>query len=110
MKLRISLVILSFVILGAHFLREGNLLLAILCVAAPIVLFIKKRWALVAVQTFLSCGAVLWIFITVDLVQARMSQSTPWLRMVVILAGVAALTAYSAWTLNGSEFRQKYPD
>lgn len=107
--MKIFLVILSFLILGAHFLREGNLLLAILSVAAPCFLFIRKRWALVAVQTFLSCGALLWIFATIDLVQARMSQGMPWLRMAVILGAVAAFTAYSAWALNGSKFRQKYP-
>ena len=44
MALRIVLLVFAYLLLGAHFLRIGNLVLRVFCVLSPFLLFIRKRY------------------------------------------------------------------
>jgi len=48
--LSILLVIIACLLLGAHFLRAGQILLTIGCVVFPLLLVIKARWSLRLIQ------------------------------------------------------------
>lgn len=110
MTLRLTLLVLSFLILGAHFLREGSMLLVLLSLLAPLLLFIRRRWVLIAVQVLLYCGVLVWIDTLVDLIRLRLQHDAPWLRMALILGAVILVTAYSGLMLNSKMVVEKYHD
>ena len=55
--LRLIPVILSFLLLGAHFYRSGQVMLAAICVALLFLLFIRKSWVPRLFQILLVLGA-----------------------------------------------------
>jgi hypothetical protein len=98
----------SVLILAAHFLRTGPMILAVLCLTIPLTLFIRRIWALRVVQLFLLLGATEWLRTLIALVQDRQVQGEPWLRLVIILGTVAAFTVGSAFILQVKKVREHY--
>ena len=93
-------VVLSFLVLAAHFLRGGSLLLVIVMLGAPLLLLARERWAARVLQAALLLGALEWIRTLVTLTSARLEAGEPFLRMAVILAVVAAVAVLSAIGLS----------
>ncbi|MEA3500722.1 MAG: hypothetical protein U9R41_06885, partial [Candidatus Marinimicrobia bacterium] len=60
-----SPIILSLLLLGAHFNKAGWLPLVIFCVILPFTLFVKRVWIARLVQIVLILGAIEWIRITI---------------------------------------------
>ncbi len=87
---------LSFLLLGAHFLHHQNLILMAISLAAPWILFIRRRWALRVVQAVLVIAALEWLWTAVSLAQERINAGDPWKRMAIILGAVAMWTLGSA--------------
>jgi len=108
MFVRVIPLILASLLLAAHFLRDGNLVLTLMCVLMPLLLLIKKRWSWLVVQLFAYAGAAIWIYTTVALVQQRIFWGIPWVRLVMILGGVALFTAWAGLLLNSSRIREMY--
>ncbi len=96
MALKIIPLILSFVLLEAHFLRTENLVLTVGCVLFPFVLLLKARWSLVAVQAVLYFGVAIWVSTAFRIARQRMMMGEPWGRMTLILGAVALWTFFSA--------------
>mgnify|MGYP001616558067 CR=1 FL=1 len=100
--LRVSPALLSGLLLGAHFLRQGSLLAALICLGLPTAALIMRRdWALAATRLLMWTGALLWILNGYRLTQARVNRGEPWQRLAFILGAVAVWTASSAWLLGG---------
>ena len=98
----------SVLVLAAHFLRTGPMILAVLCLIVPLTLFVRRMWALRLVQLFLLLGAAEWVRTLIVLVRDRQAQGEPWLRLVVILGAVAAFTAGAAFILQAKKVRDHY--
>lgn len=97
---------LSLLVLGAHFLRAGQLPLVAVVVALMALLFVRRRWAGRTVQVALLVGAVEWVRTTLILMGERASMGRPYERMVVILGAVAAVCALSALPLRARRARR----
>lgn len=108
MALRLIPPSLSALLLAAHFLRRGQFVPAVVCLLAPLLLLVPRRWSLRAVQLFLLAGAALWGQLTWQLVRERASAGVPWLRLALILGAVTALTLLSAWLLQSTTVRARY--
>jgi hypothetical protein len=93
-------VVLSFLVLAAHFLRGGSLLLVIVLLGAPLLLLARERWAVRVLQVALLLGALEWIRTLVTLTSARLEAGEPFLRMAIILLVVAAVAVLSALGLS----------
>ncbi|MDO8643446.1 MAG: hypothetical protein Q7S00_00575 [bacterium] len=93
-------IILSSVVLAAHFLREGRIFLTLVCLAIPFFLLKRERWVVFLLQGFLLMGASVWIYTLVKIAQVRMVTGEDWKRMAFILGGVALVTAGSALLLR----------
>jgi hypothetical protein len=106
---RLLPVILSGLVLAAHFLRAGNLILVIICLGALLILLIRESWAARLVQVLLLLGSLEWIRTMMGLMAERKSLGQPWIRMAAILTGVALFTAASALSLQGKRMRERYP-
>ena len=110
MALRISLYIVAALLLGAHFLRAGNLALVALCLAAPLLFAWRSRWSLIALQLLAYCATASWIAVAMQLVQMRQQLGQPWTVAVIILGSVALLTLLAGLLLNSRAIRLRYPD
>ena len=106
--LRLLPVFISFLLLGAHFMRAGqNLVLPGLGLLL-LLLFIRQWWVPRLIQVVLMLGAVEWVITTVSLAQMRMQMDLPWLRMAVILGAVALFTLLSGLVFQSRALRERY--
>jgi len=108
MILRISLLIITYLLLSAHFLRDGDTLLSIACLIIPFLLFIKKKWSLIVVQLFTYLGVIVWIMTLINLINERVQSNDQWIRMILILLLIIALTTYVSIFLNSKIIKDKY--
>lgn len=100
--------LLSFLLLGAHFLHQGSLTLLMVSLLIPLTLLIRHRWAARAVQVVLMIAALEWISTAIMLAEKRMADGDPWKRMAVILGGVALWTVCSALLFETPPLRRRY--
>ena len=89
-------IVLSLIVLGAHFMRYGNTVGVIGSVVLVAMLFIRRPWAARAMQAALVLAALEWLHTLYNLVQVRIALDQPFTRMAVILGVVAAVTAGSS--------------
>jgi hypothetical protein len=99
---------LALALLGAHFYRAGSLLPVLACVLLIVLLAWPRAWVARLVQASVLLGAGEWLWTLVLLAQARAALGQPWLRLALILAGVAAFSAASALVFRRARLRQHY--
>ena len=100
--------ILSYLVLAAHFLRGGHLVMTGLCLALAVALAFRNRWLALAAQVSLLLGAAEWVRTLVLLLAERRSLGEPFTRMALILGGVAAFTLASAFLFYCPVLRRRY--
>lgn len=105
---RLIPVILSALLMAAHFSRADNFFLILLSLIAPFILLVRKPWAARAMQIALLLGALEWVRTLVVIARARLAVGEPWLRMAVILGVVALVTAGSALVFQTKALKTRY--
>lgn len=105
---QLSPVIISFILLGAHFSRGDNIPLMILSLAFPFLLLIKRKWITRIIQIILILGSIEWIRTIINIVQDRKSAGESWSRMALILAGVVLITALSSLVFFSKTLKTHY--
>ncbi len=108
MALRIVPVVLSSLVLGAHFYRAGYTPLAVAAALFPLLLLFRNLWCLRAVQVFLFFGAAEWIRTILTIADVRQAMGRPWIRMAAILGAVAFITLVSGLLLGARRVREHY--
>ena len=106
--LKLLPVVLSFLLLGAHFYRAGLVPLTVLCVAVLFLLFLRKRWVPRLFQILLLVGAFEWLRTLYVFAAMRIAWDQPWGRLALILGGVALFTALSALVFRNGKLRRYY--
>ena len=101
-------IVLSLLVLGAHFLRYDNMVGVIAALVVIGLLFIRKPWVARILQAALLLGALEWGHTLYQLVQARAAQGVPATRLVLILATVIAVTAVSALLFESKTLKRIY--
>lgn len=101
-------VILSTVVLGAHFYRSGNVVLVGLLLFLPFILFIRRPWVPGFYVGVLLLGAAEWVRTLIEIAGARQTEGAPWLRMAIILGVVALATASSSLVFALRPLRERY--
>ncbi|MBW1819739.1 MAG: hypothetical protein JRJ60_21575 [Deltaproteobacteria bacterium] len=106
---RLFPVILSALLLGAHFFRAGLTYLAVAIVLFPVVLLMKRAWVARLTQLVLVLGGIEWIRTLLVFVAARREMGQPWTRLAAILGCVALFTIGSGllFSLSGA-LRRRY--
>lgn len=89
-------IVVSFLMLAAHFYRAGLLVLVGVALLLPLLLFVRKSWAARTLQVALFLGAAEWVRTIAVFALARMELGYPYLRMALILGAVALFTGASA--------------
>ena len=106
--LMVSPILLSAVLLAAHFLRAGDFVPMLVSLAAPALLLLHQTWVPSIIQTALVFGALEWIRTVIVLAQERQALGEDWTRLALILGGVALLTASSALVFRSRRLRGRY--
>ena len=106
--LKLLPVVLSFLLLGAHFYRAGLVPLTVLCVAVLFLLFLRKRSVPRLFQILLVLGAFEWLRTLYVFAAMRIAWDQPWGRLALILGGVALFTALSALVFRNGKLRRYY--
>jgi hypothetical protein len=101
-------VMLSLVVLAAHFVRHGQPVLVFLSLAAIGLLAVPRRWAALVLQVALLLGAAEWARTLVILVRLRTASGEPVDRMAIILSAVAVATAASALVFRTRRARSQF--
>jgi len=106
--IRLLPVILSLLLLGAHFFRAGHTVLVLVSVTILLIMLIRKRWVARLVQAVLVIGGVEWIRTLLVFVKMRQAAGEPWERLALILGGVAIFTVCSALVFRFKSLRERY--
>jgi len=106
--LRLLPVILSALLLGAHFYRGGNVGLAIVSGSVPFILLFRRKWVTYAVSGLLLVGALVWLEVTFAFVHIRQALGLPWVRLAVILGSVTVVTGLSALVFRKKKLHALY--
>ncbi len=110
MKVKITciLLVIAALLLGAHFLRHGNLFLVALSALAPLLLLVRHRWSLYVLQALAYAGAGVWIYTAFRLVELRSQYDRPWGVAAVILGTVSLVTLLAGLLLNSRGMKDRY--
>ena len=106
--IRLLPVILSLLVLGAHYFRSGIYFIVVIILGLLGLLFVKKAWVARLTQVVLVLGMIEWIRTLFELVAVRQAFGQPWARMVAILGIVALLTGASALVFRGAALKERY--
>jgi hypothetical protein len=106
--LRLLPVILSLLLLGAHFSRHNLTFLIVLPVALLGLLFVRQPWVARLVQWILVIAAIEWLRTAAVLAMQRQDLGMPWMRSAVILGAVCIFTLLSALVFRSHPLRQRY--
>lgn len=100
--------ILSLIVLGAHCMRMGTPYLMVIPLAALVLLIWPRRWVARLAQVTLIIGALEWLRAMTGYVSVRMQLDMPWLRLAIILGGVALFTLLSSLVFRTQRLRRRY--
>jgi len=95
-------------LLGAHYYRAGYIPLVIIFAASIFLLFLRRPWAVRIVKIELLIGGFEWLRTLFNLASVRNSMEMPWIRLVMILGGVALMTFASILVFRSRELRKRY--
>jgi hypothetical protein len=101
-------VVLSLVVLGAHFMRYGQFVGVFGALVLMVLLFVRRTWVARLMQVVLILGALEWSHTIYELALVRAAQGQPFTRMVIILGVVAAVTLLSALLFEHPEMKKTY--
>ena len=101
-------IVLSLVVLGAHFMRYGSTLGVIGAAGLIILLFVRQWWVARLVQIALVLGAIEWLHTLYEMLQLRMAFDQPYMRLVLILGTVIVVTLASALLFQAKDLKKIY--
>ena len=106
--IRLLPVILSFLLLAAHFLRSGLIPFVALALLLTALLLVRRVWVARLVQMALVLGALEWLRTLLYLVALRQEAGQPWARLAIIIGIVAAFTGSSAFIFFCNSLKVRY--
>ena len=104
----ILLAAVALLVLGAHFFRAGLLPLAAACLVLPALLLVRAPWAAKVLQAALALGVLEWLRTAWLFAAARAAAGLPYTRLLLILGGVALVTAAAALALRSRTARAHF--
>jgi len=106
--LRLLPVILSLLLLGAHFSRHNLGALIVLPLVLLGLLFLRQPWVARLAQWTLALASLEWLRTAVVLALQRQRLEMPWARSALILGAVCLFTLASALVFRSAGLRARY--
>lgn len=104
----LSLIVLSFLLLAAHFLRMDLMVLMVISVVSPFLLFYRKKRISFLLQFFLFLGALEWIRSIIEIINYRLDTGQDWMLMLIILTCVVLVTLYAALSIRSKSIKDHF--
>ncbi len=101
-------VLLSSLVMAAHFLRSGDLVPMLLVLALPTLLLIRRPWTPRIVQLVLLVGAFVWLQVALQFIAERQAEGVSWTALAIILGSVALFTAASGLVFFSPALKSHY--
>ena len=101
-------IVLSLLVLGAHFLREMSAVGVAISLVMIGLLVVRRSWAARVVQATLLLGAVEWLLTLYELAEIRATRGESATRMIIILGCVALVTLISASLFQTRTLKKRY--
>lgn len=105
---RLLPVILSFLLIAAHFYRADFPVITFLCLLAPGLLFYTRTWAARTLQIVLLLASLEWMRTLLQFIDIREQMGMEWTRLAIILGTVALFTLASALIFNLPSVKDRY--
>jgi len=105
---RIVFYFVAACLIAAHFLRAGDLVATALCLAAPALFLLRRRWSLLVLQGLAYGAAAVWVETAWQIAEMRRAFGEPWLRAALILAAVAAVSVLAGFLLRSAPLQERY--
>ena len=96
-KLRIVMTVIALLLAAAQYGRAGDTILKYLFAALPLLLLVRKKWSDMILAVSISFTVPVWILTTISIISERKAAEEPWLRMGIILGGVALFALITAF-------------
>jgi hypothetical protein len=103
-----SPIVLSALLLAAHFLRGGQAALVAISLALPLLLLVRRPWAGWLLCGGLALGSLEWLWTLVEIARVRIAMGEDWLRMAAILGTVTFITGASALLTRSRHLRRRF--
>jgi hypothetical protein len=100
--------LISALLLAAHFLRGGNVVLAVAALAATGLAGVRRAWAARALQAGLLLASAEWCRTLLRIGAERRAAGGPWLRMSLILGAAAAVALIAALLYETPRLAARY--
>jgi cobalamin synthase len=108
LALNLAPVALAGAALAAHYYRAGQEVGVAASLALIALALVRRPWAARVVQAGLLLGALEWLRTMATFAAARIAVGQPYLRLVLILAAVALVTALAALVFERRAMRRRY--
>ena len=108
MILRLIPVLISFLLVAAHFSKLNLNILAVTFLIFPFLLLLKRFWVPRVFQFILIVASLEWIRSMYEYIQDYQANGQSWIRLMFIMLGVALFTALSALVFNNKTIKSKY--
>lgn len=108
LALNLAPVALAGAALAAHFYRAGQEVGVVASLALVALAIVRRPWAARVVQAGLLLGALEWLRTMAAFAAVRIAMGQPYLRMVLILAAVALVTALAALVFERHAMGRRY--
>jgi hypothetical protein len=101
-------VILSSLLISAHFYRAGILPLSLVCLLFPLLLLSRNRWIPRLLTMFLLLSATEWLRTMLFFIEQYQDAGHSWTRLAIILTSVSLFTAFSALVFRTTPMKKRY--
>ncbi len=107
-SVRLLPVIISDILLAAHFLRFYGFIPAVIILLLLLTLILRRKWIPRLWQGLLFIGTLMWIDTTANLLQIRLAMEMPWMRLLVIMGAVILFTIFSGFWLENKKLKSYF--
>ncbi len=105
---RLLPVLVSFLLLAAHFSRNDVAPLTVASLVLPFLLLVRRPWVPRLFQILLVLAGVEWLRTTAVLVARRQAAGESWTRLALVLGAVALFTACSGLVFRNRKLSRRY--
>jgi len=101
-------IVLSSFLIAAHFIRNDLQLIAVACLLLPLLLLFRKSWIPKLTTAFLVLYSIEWVRTMFSFIEQYKVQERPFLKLVMILSSVIALTLLSSTVFKTQAMKKRY--
>ena len=105
---RLIPVIVSCLLMSAHFSRANMSGIALIWLLLPFLLFVKRDWIARIFQILMLIGSIIWLETAYRLIKIRLALDGSWMRLAIILGAVALFTLLSALVFENKKLKERF--